>query len=348
MIQGIAGTIYDREAILTERNGVTVAAHFSNAADEYAAIRDGAALVDLPWFGTLEFTGADRVAFLHNTLSNEVRNLDNGAGCHAASLNVQGKVLGDLIVLHTEDRMIVLVDGNRHEAVVEHLDRYIIADDVEIADKSTEIGAIGVTGPQSSALLEACGLPVPETLWSHAAKDGIRVVQMQLTGETTYGIFADRPALPSLWKSLVDAGATPAGALAMDAARIECGLPAAGFEITEDRLPLEIGLDEILCTSKGCYLGQEPIHRVQTRGHVNRKLFGLRLSADVPPSVPTDVVSAEKTAGEMTSSAYSPALGTAIGLAVLHVKRARAGDTLAVTTPGGPVDAEVVELPFVR
>ena len=348
MTHSMAGTIYDREANLTERNGVSVAASFGTVADEYTAIKEGVAVVDLPWFGTLEFTGSDRALFLHNMLSNEVRNLGNGGGCRAASLSVQGKVLGDLIVLDTEDRMIVLVDGDRHEAVAEHLDRYIIADDVEIADKSANIGMIGVTGPQSCALLNACGLPVPDALWSHAAKDGIRVVQMQLTGETTYGVFTERSALPSLWKSIVNAGATPAGALAMDAARIECGLPAAGFEATENRLPLEVGLDEFLCASKGCYLGQEPIHRVLIRGHVNRKLFGLKLSTDVPPSVPADVVSAEKTAGEMTSSAYSPVLGTVIGLAVLHVKRARVGETLTVTTPDGPVNAEVLALPFIR
>ncbi len=334
-------------ARMTERHGSRTPADFGDSAAEYDAIRGSAALLDLPWVGVLEFVGPDTAEFLNNMIGADVRDLGEGSGCRSAILTVQGKLVGDTVVLGSPEKMVMLVDANRTSVVAEHLDRFLIADDVEIREHAATHGVIAVSGPEGPRVLSAAGLPASESLWEHEDRGGVTVARIRLSGEPAWALVAEVGALEGIWRDIAAAGAVPAGVEALDVARIESGLAAYGFEADEDRIPLEVGLEETVSTDKGCYLGQETIARVLHRGHVNRALFGLMIDGDSVPRTPCDVFVGDKDAGVLTSSAFSRLLGKVVGLGVLRTKRAAPGVRVSLDMPEGPCEAEVAELPFV-
>ncbi len=333
-------------AQMSTRYGIAAPASYGDLSREYAAIRSGVAIIDLPWYGVLDFTGDDRTEFLHNMLSNDVKKLSVGEGCRSGVLTVQGKMVGDGIVMQRSDSITMLVDANRRDAVTTHLDTYLIADDVEI--HAPDHAVIGITGPNASKILRDLNIPAPDVLWNHRTEGDITAVRIKLTGEPTWALIVARESAVGLWKGCIDTGATPAGTDAMDAARIESGLPIYGYEATEERFPLEVGLAETISTEKGCYLGQETIVRILHRGHVNRDLCGLTLQTDVIPAVPSGVINGDQSIGTLTSAAYSPRLDSVIGLAILRARKIELGATVVVQTPDGPVDAQITQLPFVN
>jgi folate-binding protein YgfZ len=355
--QPLAGIHSERKAEFIHRHGVAVPRTYGSVSNEYAALRNGAGIIDLGWLDVLEFVGDDHVEFLQNMIANDVSTLVEGNGCRSALLTVQGKLVGDVVALKQSDRITMLVDGHRHAEVSAHLDTFLIADDVEIIDRTQNIGVIGISGPRASDLLEAADLPVPEQMWSHLASGEIRVVRLKLTGERSWGVLAPSEMLPELWESLEQRGAVSRGAAshgavsvgteAFDTVRVESGLPVYGFEATEDRIPLEVGLAESISTEKGCYLGQETIIRVLHRGKVNRALFGLRFESNQIPGIPAEITIDGKNAGELTSVVQSPHTGTAIGLAVLRTRRIEPGSVVQVTHDDTTLTAHVTELPFV-
>jgi folate-binding protein YgfZ len=345
--QSLEGIHNERKAEITYRHGVAVARSYGSVSNEYTALRSGAGIIDLGWFDVLEFVGDDHVEFLQNMISNDVSTLVEGNGCRSAVLTVQGKLVGDIVALKQSDRITMLVDGHRHAEVSAHLDTYLIADDVEIVDRTQDMGIIGISGPHASDSLKAADLPVPEQMWSHLESGEIRVVRMKLTGELSWGIVAPIEMLPELWRSLEQHGAMSVGTDAFDTVRVESGLPVYGFEATEDRIPLEVGLAESISTEKGCYLGQETIIRVLHRGKVNRALYGLKFESDQLPDVPAEITIDGKNAGELTSIVQSPRTGSAIGLAVLRTRRIEPGSVVQVTHDDTTLTAHVTELPFV-
>lgn len=336
----------ENAATMSVQYDMSVAASFGDSAREYEAIRTGAAVFDLPWYETLEFTGDDRVEYLHNMLSNDVKKLADGEGCRSSILTAQGKIVGIAAVMARDDRIVLLVEGARGDAVAAHLDMYVIADDVEI--EASGMAVIGITGPNAHAVLTKLELPVPEERYWHEHSDGITVLRMELTGEPTWALIAAPNVIPPLWARLIDAGAVPVGYDAVNTARIEVGASAYGFEATDERFPLEVGLDDTISTEKGCYLGQETIIRILHRGHVNRALCGLAITGDVVPSVPVNVYSGVQNIGTLTSATVSPRTGRVIGLAILRVRKIEVGATVVIKTADEQLEATIVELPFLN
>lgn len=327
--------------------GARTPAHFGDPAGEYRALREGTGLLDLSWHAVLEMTGPDRVQFLNGMLSNDVRDLGSAGGCFASALTVHGKMVATVVVLSFDSRYLLVTNADRTAALAAHLDQYLIADDVVIADRAGDLSFLAVSGPNAVTLVERMGWPAPRDPWSHASAAGdIEIIRWPLTDEPSWAILVARDRLAPLWKSLVSAGAKPVGLDALNTARIEAGIPWYGVDATEESFPLETGLDDTISTTKGCYLGQETIIRILHRGHVNRTLFGLILDGDTVPPTGSEVIREEKTIGTITSAARSPRLGRVIAMAVLRVHGLEPGTKVQVLTATGPVEATIAELPF--
>ena len=341
-----------------ERDGWSLPIHFGNPAAEYAAVRSAAGFIDLSHRGLLQLTGADRVSFLQGMVSNDVKALKPGEGQYATVLNQQGKVLGDVRVLCSENSLYLDLWETIKDKIAEHLNRYLVADEVEIADRSDEYATLSIQGPQSEALLRKLvgQAELPTHLVHHAMVnvDGTAIctVRASHTGETGFDLIAPITNLPNIAQKLTETGkqfsAAWVGEEAQNILRVEAGIPRYGVDFTEDNLLLEVGLDHAVSFTKGCYLGQEVVERIRSRGHVNKKLLGLSLQGQESASPGDMIVSADKPVGTITSAVQSPALGKPIALGYLHRDYWTLETPLIVNHDGISLAARVTDLPFVR
>jgi len=334
-----AGAVFDAASPLPAAFGSGEEA----VAAEHAAARSGWALTDLGDRGLLEATGPLRQKLLHNVLSNDVE-LPAGSGSRAALMDVKGHLEVVLRVSVAADRVILETPAERLDALEAALVRYRVGAPVRFA--RPERAVLGVMGPEAPERLAALGLALPaEAAESHAegrlGEAGVRVVR---AGDLPAGglvLHVDREALAAVWERLVEAGACPLGRRALDVLRIEDGRPWYGPDIGFDHLLHETGLlRELHSFSKGCYVGQEVVARLEGRGgHVSRQLRGLRLSA---PAAAGDAIDHEgKPAGQVTTAGVSPRHGP---VAMGYVHRSCFEPGTGVSVAGHP--AEVAPLPL--
>ena len=280
----------------------------------YAALRRGAAWLDLAARGRIVVRGRDRARLLHNVTTNEVGKMAPGDGCYAFLLSPQGRIQADLLLFCFEDRFMMDVEPELREKAVQHIRRYIIADQVELEDISPQTGEIGLEGPGAAAALAALGAPAPEADYSHLSWEDATIARASITGQPGFRIFCPAAAAGDFIRKLEAAGAKPATAEDARVVRVENGKPRFGEDIRDTTLPQETQQMHAVSFTKGCYLGQEIVERIRARGHVNRKLERIELEGDGPPPAGTVIEVAGKQA-EITSSAYSPDLGRVVALA---------------------------------
>ena len=274
------------------------------ATPAYTALRETAAWIDLSERGKIRMSGEDRARLLHAMTTNHIQALTPGQGCYALFLNAQGRILADANVLCFEDCLLLDTEPELLTKIYEHLDRYIIADDVTLENVTGQMDSVALDGPQAATQLVRLGAPIPEALWSHAAW-GAGSVQRTAQGFTLFFPKCQTP----------DLGVPEATAEEARTVRIEQARPRCGEEITERYLVQETGLMQAVSFTKGCYLGQEIVERVRSRWQVHKQLRALEIDTNDPPEPGAKVTSAGAEVGEIVSSAYSPALGktTAMG-----------------------------------
>lgn len=339
-------------ATFGELNGKEVVARLPDPERGYQAARHGAVLMDLSFRELLEATGPDRVTFLHGMVSNDVKGRAEGTACYTALLTAKGAMVADARLLFRPEAIFLDVEPGLGAKVFETLDRYLISEEVELRDVSTEWGMLALGGPRASTVLEKLGAgPVPpaDTLRELAISD-VRVLAVGNPSWVANGtdLLVPREGLEAVWRALLEAGA-PEGLLPIDLGtweqlRVEAGIPRYGADLNERTLPMEANLDRALCFDKGCYLGQEVVARVTFRGHVNRKLVGLLLGNEVPaPS--TELLVGEQKVGWLTSVVRAPALGQNIGLGYVRREHLEPGTALRIA--GTEAEARVHALPFV-
>jgi folate-binding protein YgfZ len=285
----------------------------------YQALREGAAWLDLSARGRLRVTGEDRARWLHAMASNHVEQLQPGQGCYAFLLNAQGRILGDLNLLCFEESFLLDTEPETRLSSLEHLDRHIIADDVTLADVTGETTELGVEGPESAGVLKALGAPVPEADYSHAPWGTRVVARLSATGVPGFALFAPRDERTGLVWQLESAGALAAGPEAVRTVRIELGHPRYGEDLTDKHLPQETQLLHALHFNKGCYLGQEIVERIRSRGGVHRFLVRLAIDTREPPPPGARIAATGKDVGEITSAVYSPAAGRVVALGYVRL-----------------------------
>jgi folate-binding protein YgfZ len=345
-------------AVFVEQDGWRLPKHFGDPAREYEAVRAAVGLIDFSHRGLLQFTGPDRLSFLQGMLSNDLRILKPFDGQPAALLTQQGKVVADLRVLCAMNSFYLDFWESLKEKILAHFNRYLIADEVEIADRSDEYGMLSIQGPRAATLLrdmvgsaELPGQPVGHTM-VNIDGSAICVINADHTGETGFDLIIPSADMVTVARRLTEAGeklsAAWIGAEALNILRVEAGIPRYGIDFNEDNLLLEVGLDRAVSFTKGCYLGQEVVERIRSRGHVNKKLLGLLIEGETAPRAGSVIEGAGKTIGAVTSSVISPRRNQPIALAYLHKDFWTPGAEVCVHNSGRKDRATVVPLPFVH
>ncbi len=292
----------------------------------YKALREGAAVLDLDSRGRFRAVGEDRARLVHAMSTNHVQQLKPGESCYAFFLSDKGRVLADANILCFDEHLLLDVEPEAHDTLFQHLDKYIIADDVTLEDARQDTAVIAVEGPRAAEMLAAAGAPLPEPA-HHAAWNGATVARLNVTGADGFRLFAPRPAMGS-FRDLVS-GAVPASEADILAVRLEHHKPRFGDDISEKYLPQETQQMHAVHFTKGCYLGQEIVERVRSRGQVHRLLTPLLIDGPAPAKGAV-VKAGDKEAGEITSAAWSEDLGKTVALAYLRAEHAQPKTRLTV------------------
>jgi hypothetical protein len=299
-------------------------AHFGDAATEYRAAQEATVVFDVSDRTQIELAGSDCKPFLNNLCSNDVKRLAAGQGCEAFLTNVKGRILAHVMVFVSDDSIVIETTPRLEQSLLDHLDRYLIREDVVLRGKSQTRGELFVSGPTTKSMLSSLGIEAAQQLepFSHASVNtagiDVRLRRVDWFGVPGFLLDTERQHLTALWSEICRAGSQPAGALAFHAARIAARFPLQGLDVTEDNLAQEANrTSQAISFTKGCYLGQEPIARIDSIGHINRELCTLQFTAELMPAAQDVVFSADDSqVGHITSSAPIPGTrdGVAIGL----------------------------------
>ena len=286
----------------------------------YIGLREQAARINLSARGRIRANGEDRARLLHAMTTNNIQALQPGQGCYTFFLNAQGRILADAVIWGFEDHLLIDTEPEQRSKILEHLDRYIIADDVTLEDITDQTGAILIGGPEAESTLKQMGAPIPDGTWSHLTWNEVEIQRVP----AGFMLVGPRNAIPPLG-NLTEATEEDARTV-----RIEQGRPRYGEEITERYLVQEVALLDAVSFTKGCYLGQEIVERVRSRGQVHRLLRAIEIDAENPPA-PGEKLSANGAeAGEIVSAAYSPALEKIVALAYVRTPSADPATTLTL------------------
>lgn len=330
------------------------------------AANESAAFFDLPDWTILRLTGRDAVSFLHNFCTADVKGLKPGTACEAFVTNVKARVVGHVFVMNVSEyddegtatpNLLLFGSPGQNEKLAAHLDRYLIREDVTIEDLTVGLTAMSVCGPNSlSVVYDAAGQFVPEFLGAMIRPAAIfvgeitsfvigtfrpLVTRLGTLGDTGLFILNDVQLRDTFDKALTTAGAVPGSPDLLESLRIEACFPYYGVDITEDHLAPEVGRPWAVSYTKGCYLGQEPIARIDALGHVNKLLRGVRLESGPVPERGAAIIADGKEIGSVTSATTSVADGKPIALAYLRSKFSEPGTNIVVRTHGGDMPATV-------
>jgi folate-binding protein YgfZ len=339
-------------------SGLEAARDYGDAPAEYRALRESAGLLDLSFRGRLCVLGADRLAFLNGQVTNNVKDLKSGQGCYAALVTAKGKMQSDLHIYCLENELLLDFEPGFSAAVRARLEKYIIAEDAQVADAAPHYGLLSAQGPRAAALLESLSLPRPQKSLAAARMDDpalgeIYVMNQPRIGTSGFDLFVPTGALPAaaekVWTAARAAGGRLCGWAALETARIEAGRPRFGADMDATNLPAEAGLDDrAVSYSKGCYIGQEVIARLRTYGRPAKVLRGLRLPDDLPalPARGDKLFLGAREAGYVTSATASPLLRANIALACVRREANQIGIELLLETAGKRISARIVDLPF--
>lgn len=306
----------------------------------YWGLCDNAAWIDLSTRGKIRMTGEDRIRLLHAITTQNINTMMAGTGGYTFFLNAQGRILGDANVFCFEDSLLLDTEPETRQKLYEHIDRYIIADDVTLEDATERITTIAIEGPAATTALRALGAPIPESDYATAPWGARTVARVSSTGAGGYFVFLPTEEKADLTAALLNAGipeATPQDARAV---RIENGRPRYSEEITERYLVQETGQLRAVHFAKGCYLGQEIVERVRSQAQIHRTLCRLEIEGTVPPEPGAKLTQGDGPAGEVASAAFSPALGRVAALAYVRIPFAEPGTELRVGTAQARVVTE--------
>jgi folate-binding protein YgfZ len=282
--------------------------------------------VALDGWTTIRVAGKDRAAFLQNMCTNDVRSLVDGSGCEAFFTDVKGKIIAHAFVLAAADELLLVAVPGVAERLIPHLERYIIREDVQLVDQSAEIGWTLIAGQESTAAIgriaavETSAFPA---VWSHSqveiAGKPIRLVRCDLPWPGGFLAACLSKSCEQFRGELAACGAPPCADDDWQALRIESGWPLEGVDFDGTNFPQEVGRDaQAISFRKGCYLGQETIARIDSLGHVNKRLATVRLDVQTTtlPSDP-ELRADGQPVGRVTSSAQSSTLNALLGLAMV-------------------------------
>lgn len=305
----------------------------------YEALRASAAWLDLSERGKIRVTGEDRARLVHAMTTNDVKSLAPGAGLYAFFLNEKGRILADAYIYNFGESYLLDTEPETGEKVFQHLDRYLIADDAELIDETGKWDVLAIEGPNALETAASLGIAVPAAQNAAAPWNDGFAARVRSAGAYGVRVFLPTGGKQVFIERLTALGIPQADAEAARVVRIENGLPRYGEEITERYLVQETQQMHAVHFHKGCYLGQEIVERVRSRGQVHRVLAPLRIKTAMPPEPGTKLTAAGADAAEIASAVYSPALGEVVALAYVRTEAERERPALAVKGSEPPVEA---------
>lgn len=280
-----------------------------------------------------EVRGEDRFRWLSGMVSNTVNDLGTDEGALNLVLNAQGRIQGELMVWRggpgSAHELELEMEAAQAAKLKEHFEKYIIMDDVELV-AADGVAALGVYGPQSAKVLASVGMAAPEQLLRQKSVDWqgstllVRHEFSTVVPRFTLWCAAEKQA--ALIEALRSAGAVEVGDAALEVLRVVEGIPRYGVDVREKDLPQESSMTRALHYNKGCYLGQEIVERIRSRGNVHRHLQQLEFMGE-PPQSGSELQSKDAAAGTVSSVAR---IGKRIfGLAMLKTEAGIAGAELS-------------------
>ncbi len=313
-------------------SGASPTPDYGDVRAEFHALLSGCGLYSLEWRSKISLTGSDRVRWLNGMISNNVRDLALGHGIYAFLLNAQGHIQADLYAFHRGESLLVDCDQVQRDKILELFDHFIIADDVEVADISDKLTALGLTGPESRQVLERTGIAIPDLAYLQLADtnwNGVSCTVLHSGEEAkeSWQVWVEPTRLRELWEALAKAGAKPTGSAALNLFRISRGIPQFGQDIRDRDLPQETGQMCALSFTKGCYLGQEIVERIRSRGAVHRNFTAFEADGPLPGSG-AKIHADEKEVGEVTSSEVLPLPNGDRKIALGYLRREATGKEL--------------------
>ena len=319
------------------------------------AARKSCALYHHPIRGMIEVGGADRIQFLHNVLSNDIKSLKPHQGTRACLLNAQAKIIVVMNVLRFEKYFWLATDFRLKNVLKEALSKLIVMDRVELRDRSGTLERISVHGPKANALIES--LTKTERLKelldhteTQIADTPLTLIRISLIGESGFSLLVPKEKVELVKAALEKAGESfglrKLEEDAFEILRIESGISRYGFDFDESNNPIEARLDGAVSFSKGCFPGQEILARLDSRGGVSKKLCGLTLKGEVVPQKGNAITKDGQVVGIITSGVFSPTLKKTIAMGYLPKTCGTAGCSVVVETDPIKIPGFVENLPF--
>jgi folate-binding protein YgfZ len=318
-----------------------------DARSEFAELLTGCGLIDLSGRAKIALTGGDRMRWLNGMVTNNIRDLAAGKGVYTFLLNPQGHILGDMYAYNRGESLLLDTDQSQLEKLLAIFDRYIIMDDVEVANLSDRLSAVALAGPKAANTLRDAGFEFPsleplqfvDVTFQNAA---VTVVRGDNPGVDWYELWVGPGQIATVRNALTRSGAKPVGSTAVDLVRIAAGIPRYGQDIHERDLPQETSQERALHFSKGCYVGQEIVERIRSRGAVHRKFAGFEVEGALP--VPGAKIQADgRDVGVITSAAALPGPGGERRVAIGYIRREVASGR---QVQAGAAQLTVSNLPF--
>ena len=284
----------------------------------YQALRSTTAWFDVSNRGKIRVLGEDNARLLHAMSTNDVKNLAEGAGLYAFFLTDKGRILSDAYIYRFADTILLDTEPETAAILRDHLDHYIIADDVTLEDETSILAAVDIEGPTTFEAASSLGLPVPPASFSTSPLKNGFVARVSVTGAPGLRIFLPVADIVSLTSRLQLAGIPQAHPVDVRVVRLEHGTPRYGEDITSRYLAQETQVAHAVHSNKGCYLGQEIVERVRAQGQVHRLLSPVHIAGTQPPEPGTKLLAAGNPVAEITSAVYSEALAEVVALAYVR------------------------------
>ncbi|MDA1192078.1 MAG: hypothetical protein O3A46_10390 [Candidatus Poribacteria bacterium] len=319
---------------------------------QVAAVRRSVGVADLSGRGKIAVTGGERAQWLHNITSNHVDSLQVGRGNYGMVLTDRGKIVSDYRLIVREDALLLDVEASAVQPLLNHVWKFLIAEDAKATNVTGEWAMFGVFGKDAAGFLEArLGVEnLPQQLYRSIQVDDTIIVRMNRVGEPGFDVLVPSDRKEDVWHRLSANDATVVGDDALETLRIEAGIPRFGADIHDDIIPLEARLFHGIDFYKGCYLGQEIVARMHYRGHPNKLMMNLRFDGEIVPAVGTDIfpdADAEKRIGWITSATHSPSLDAPVGLGYIRARDVKPDARFIARDERGNIGVEISAKPFV-
>ncbi len=320
---------------------------------EYRAVKEDVGGLDLGHLGKLRVSGRDRVRYLHNMLSNDIKGLGEGQGCYAALLTHQGRMEADAYALAFAEELWLESSLAGKDRLFQTLTKYIVSDIVTVEDWTEKLGVLSLQGPRARERMEEvagislASLSTLEHRTIPRSSGDWVVVRRDRTGCDGYDLWVPAGEVSDLWPRWLESGRIPpVGLQALNWLRTEAGIPWYGVDMDEKTLPMEMGLDHAISMTKGCYRGQEIVARITHRGHLDRRLGAITIRHQDIPAGGAEVFSGGSKIGAITSAIASPRLQQPLALAVVKTEFLKPGTPVEVAYGDATRPGEVVALPL--